>query len=458
MGAVFDHKAWRHAGPVYGDLAIGDITCLNVDGIPTDFIVVHQGKPSTNSYLYNDTCDGTWLLMKNIYDTRALDNGTNYYGNSEMHIYLNSTFLGMFDNAVQSAIKNAHISESWGSYIDAKIFLLGGYEIGLTGSDVDTLITDGAKLDYFLSGDGDEARALRCATYSGENNAWWLRTRKYGYSGQFHEVLAYGGVYTGSSYGSNGVRPCLIMPSTQKIFDRNSYSAETYGELKVGRTTQLSVDGRLTEFIVVHQGNPDGNLYDSSCNGTWLLSANTQQYYWGNRYYTKTMKWHSNDSHFYNDSDVHQYLNSTFLTLLSEQAQNAIKSVKIPYVASGNSALNVGYQIATGANGLSTKAFLLGMGEMGYTNDGETYSEPPMDGVKLSYFRLGTSDDANRRRKTKASNYYWTRTARNGDVPTIYPYAIDGDDGTSYYNSRASESSFDLRPCIIMPSNQQIIT
>lgn len=145
MGAVFDHKAWAaKSDPVYGDLAIGDITQLNVDGAATDFIVVHQGKPSS---LYDDSCDGTWLLMKDVYEQRQChSSSTNGYANNTIHSYLNSTFLALFDSNIQSAINQVKIPyvngigpdgfvASGSNGLNCKIFLLAGYEIGFTASD-----------------------------------------------------------------------------------------------------------------------------------------------------------------------------------------------------------------------------------------------------------------------------------------------------------------------------------
>lgn len=48
--------------------AVGSVVKLNVNGAAKEFLVVHQGKPSS---LYDDSCNGTWLLMKDIYENRA---------------------------------------------------------------------------------------------------------------------------------------------------------------------------------------------------------------------------------------------------------------------------------------------------------------------------------------------------------------------------------------------------
>ena len=219
MGAVFDHKAWRHTGPVYGDLAVGDITQLNVNGAAKDFIVVHQGNPDDS--VYDESCEGTWLLMEDVYETREFDSGTNSYQNSSVHQYLNGTFLSLFDAAARSAIGQAKIPYyAAGSYytgssgLSAKIFLLSGYEVGFTTSDSQRFPVDGRKLDYFISGDNGAGNAKRMVS----NGSWWLRSP---YTGSTEEVWYIGifgdpRVYYG--YNSFGIRPCLIMPAKQKIF------------------------------------------------------------------------------------------------------------------------------------------------------------------------------------------------------------------------------------------------
>lgn len=38
--------------------------------------------------------------------------------------------------------------------------------------------------------------------------------------------------------------------------------------MTVGSTVKIKVDGTVKDFIIVHQGNPDSTIYDSSCDGT----------------------------------------------------------------------------------------------------------------------------------------------------------------------------------------------
>lgn len=145
----------------------------------------------------------------------------------------------------------------------------------------------------------------------------------------------------------------------------------------VGSTVKLKVDGALKEFLVVHQGKPS-SIYDDSCNGTWLLMKDC--------YVSRA--WHSSNVNKYESSDINTYLNNTFLKLLDSNIQDAIKQVKIPYRQNGGS----GGTDRNGANGLSTKIFLLSGYEVGFTTSDNSYF--PVDGAKLSYFESGTGSSA----------------------------------------------------------------
>lgn len=65
-----------------GAKAVGSTVKIKVNGTVKDFIIVHQGKPSS---VYDDSCNGTWVLMKDIYtmlelgvsDTDDTDNADN---------------------------------------------------------------------------------------------------------------------------------------------------------------------------------------------------------------------------------------------------------------------------------------------------------------------------------------------------------------------------------------------
>lgn len=216
--------------------AVGSTVKLKVNGTAKEFIVVHQGKPSS---LYDDSCNGTWLLMKDIYENRVWQSGNiNKYESSDIHTYLNNTFLNLFESNIRDAIKQVKIpyrknggsggtDQSGANGLSAKIFLLSGYEVGWTTSDYSYFPVDGAKLSYFESGTGTSANNKRIANLNGSAAYWWLRS-----------PLTYGAYYVwyvdssgscdgGNASDSNGIRPALILPSTLLVSDDGTVSTNT---------------------------------------------------------------------------------------------------------------------------------------------------------------------------------------------------------------------------------------
>lgn len=216
--------------------AVGSTVKLKVNGTAKEFIVVHQGKPSS---LYDDSCNGTWLLMKDIYENRVWQSGNiNKYESSDIHTYLNNTFLNLFESNIRDAIKQVKIpyrknggsggtDQSGANGLSAKIFLLSGYEVGWTTSDYSYFPVDGAKLSYFESGTGTSANNKRIANLNGSAASWWLRSPYTGDTYYVWVVRSDGGYsYYGAS-GSYGIRPALILPSTLLVSDDGTVSTNT---------------------------------------------------------------------------------------------------------------------------------------------------------------------------------------------------------------------------------------
>ena len=217
-----------------GAKAVGSIVKIKVNGASKDFIVVQQGNPNTGTY--DASCDGTWLLMKDIYTTSTFSNNNNSYKDSSIHSYLNSTFFNLIDADIRNAIKQVKIpyqngTGSGGSLatgsngLSTKVFLLSGYEVGWTTSDNSYFPKDGAKLDYFGSGSGGNSKRV---AYNGSSAAiWWLRSPYTGGSNYGWLVYTDGSYYYIWYNGSYGVRPAFILPSTLVVSDDGTVSVNT---------------------------------------------------------------------------------------------------------------------------------------------------------------------------------------------------------------------------------------
>lgn len=218
-----------------GSLAVGSSVYCNVNGVKTEFIVVHQGKPSS---LYDDSCNGTWLLMKDCYENRQWHNGSsNKYEGSDIHTYLNSTFLNLFSSNIKDVIKQVKIpyrknggygtNQSSANGLSCKIFLLSGYEVGWTSSDHQYFPQDGAKLSYFESGTGTSANNKRIAYRNGSATNWWLRSPDTDDSSFVWRVSSDGNYGRYDAATSYGVRPALVILSTALIDSEGNITGKT---------------------------------------------------------------------------------------------------------------------------------------------------------------------------------------------------------------------------------------
>lgn len=205
--------------------AVGSIVKIKVNGAAKDFIIVHQGLPSS---AYDASCNGVWVVMKDIYTTMKWDGSNNDYLNSDMTAYLNGTFISLIDADIRNAIKQVKIPYtnysnnnvmSGSNGLSCKVFLLSGTEVGFSG--VSYMNTEGAKLSYFDS-------ASKRVAYNGSSAAiWWLRS-PYTSNGNFVWNVLTDGSGVGAWYGdSYGVRPAFVLPSTLVVSDDGTVSTNT---------------------------------------------------------------------------------------------------------------------------------------------------------------------------------------------------------------------------------------
>lgn len=146
---------------------------------------------------------------------------------------------------------------------------------------------------------------------------------------------------------------------------------------KSGDIVNLPVKGVMVTHIVVQVGNPDPEMYDSSCDGVWLLRQDIV----GNG------QWNSTGVNTLSGSTIMTAMQG-YVTDYDSTVQAVIQTVKIPYcVGNGSATVN------TLANGLECKMFPLSAQEIGcgdYPGSGNV----PEDGTKLDYFLAGYSDSS----------------------------------------------------------------
>ena len=222
-----------------GDMAVGSTVKIKVNGTLTDFLIVQQGKPSS---IYDDSCNGTWLLMNDVYTTSvfgytsSFGNNYNNYEKSPIHSHLNNTFFSLIDGDIRNAIKQVKIPYKKGlgsqgslatgaNGLSTKVFLLSGYEVGWTTRDSEYFPKDGVRLAYFFDGrDGD---SKRIAYYNSRAAIWWLRSPYTDNDSTVWAVRTNGSSVYESGGNNHGVRPAFILPSSLFVSDDGTVSVNT---------------------------------------------------------------------------------------------------------------------------------------------------------------------------------------------------------------------------------------
>ena len=217
-----------------GTKAVGSIVKIKVNGASKDFIIVHQGLPSS---AYDASCNGVWVVMKDIYTTMKWDGSNNDYLNSDMTAYLNGTFISLIDADIRNAIKKVKIPYtnysnnnvmSGSNGLSCKVFLLSGTEVGFNG--VSYMNTEGAKLSYFDS-------ASKRVAYNGSSAAeWWLRSPSTYNSNRVWSVKSDGSYDLWHYNGTYGVRPAFVLPSTLVVSDDGTVSTNTAPAINASST------------------------------------------------------------------------------------------------------------------------------------------------------------------------------------------------------------------------------
>lgn len=214
-------------GTAISTLEVGTLVKVNENGAPVEYMIVNQGNPDAS--MYDASCDGCWLLRKDIAENRKWDSTNNDYQNSDIHAYLNGDWTSRYEAGILSQIKQVkipYVNGTGGSAVasganglSCKIFLLSGYEVGFSTSDSSYFPRDGAKLSYFSSGTSSSANNKRIAKLNGSATDWWLRSPYTSNTRSVWSVHSDGSCNGWVCRNSVGVRPALILPSTALVDD-----------------------------------------------------------------------------------------------------------------------------------------------------------------------------------------------------------------------------------------------
>ena len=416
--------------------AIGSTIKLKVNGSAKDFIVVHQGKPSS---VYDDSCNGTWLLMKDIYENRQWhSSNTNDYANSTIHSYLNSTFLNLFESNIKNAIKQVKLPYRKGSGtsttvtsgsngLSAKIFLLSATETSFSFSSMPS--GEGAELAYFKGCADNSSDSKRVAYLNGSATYWWLRSplcRSFSYA---LCVGSRGDWSNGGCSDSYGIRPALILPSTLLVSDDGTVSTNTApstpGSISVPSSimggTNISISWAKSSDA---ESNLAGYKVERSTNG----GSSWSQIYQGTATSTTNNVAFGTTSVMYRvkayDTEGLEsgWRTSSQVTVVNNNAPSAPSSIAVPNDVKGGSTLVISWTAASDSDG-NLSGYILERSTDGgssytqvYKGNALTYTDTITKGWSTVMYRVKAYDSYN------AQSGYTTSTKRtvdNNTAPTI---------------------------------------
>ena len=417
--------------------AIGSTIKLKVNGSAKDFIVVHQGKPSS---VYDDSCNGTWLLMKDIYENRQWhSSNTNDYANSTIHSYLNSTFLNLFESNIKKAIKQVKLPYRKGSGtsttvtsgsngLSAKIFLLSATETSFNFSSY-MPSGEGAELAYFKGCTDNSADSKRVAYLNGSAAGWWLRSPDCYYFGYALCVSSNGDWGNHNCSRSYGIRPALILPSTLLVSDDGTVSTNTApstpGSISVPSSimggTNISISWAKSSDA---ESNLAGYKVERSTNG----GSSWSQIYQGTATSTTNNVAFGTTSVMYRvkayDTEGLEsgWRTSSQVTVVNNNAPSAPPSIAVPNDVKGGSTLVISWTAASDSDG-NLSGYILERSTDGgsaytqvYKGNALTYTDTITKGWSTVMYRVKAYDSYN------AQSGYTTSTKRtvdNNTAPTI---------------------------------------
>ena len=234
LGVGGTAKLLYASGTPLGSLAVGKVVNLPFGGPKSykEFLIVHQGIPDAK--IYDSSCTGTWLMMKDLYQAVAWHESKMYCNddeNSKVRSWLDLICMMNFAmGLISDKIKEVKIPyrpgggqdttvSSGANGLSAKIFLPSATELGVTGN-YNTVVpeNEGATLAYFKGCNATKGDSRRIAYVGTKAYSWWTRSPACKSTWTYPVYIdTEGGFYRTRATDEKYVRPMIILPSEMLV-------------------------------------------------------------------------------------------------------------------------------------------------------------------------------------------------------------------------------------------------
>lgn len=168
-------------------------------------------------------------------------------------------------------------------------------------------------------------------------------------------------------------------------------------DIELGTIVKVRENSGLVNYRIIHKGSLPSYSYDPSCFGIWAIR--TERLNDAITFGTSVN---------YDESNVHKYLNSEFISSISAEIRSKLQTVKLPYyelISEKDVQLHI-------SDGVSCKAFILSCYEAG--RSGSSGSGGPFNpGSKLDYY-TNNLDTQNQLTSGWSRSLYETSTVDDG--------------------------------------------
>ena len=243
------------------EYSVGETLKIKINGVSRDFIIIHQGSPNEEREIYDESARGVWIMSKDIILVGTWGSSASVaFDTAAINTYLNDIFLPTMEESYRRLAKPVRVpcvnvlADGGTGIVNVltKAFPPSMTELGI--DDPYNWYTDGAKLDYFISGTDTAAKEKRKAAFisglsSNANYAGYMtRTRRTGSTNILYYVLT-DGTYAASDYTGGkvyGVRPVLILDPARADWE---YPEETEDGLYITQVYEATETGDTLEVI-----------------------------------------------------------------------------------------------------------------------------------------------------------------------------------------------------------------